>query len=41
MSAMHNIEREVTNTTDHESKPGAHKYVLPKKKGSPWESLSL
>ena len=32
MSATHNIEREVTNTTDHESKPGAHKFVLPKKK---------
>ena len=32
MSATHNIEHEVTNTTDHESKPGAHKFVLKKKR---------
>ena len=41
MSATHNIEHEVTNTTDHESKPGAHKFVLKKKEMTSWESLSL
>ena len=44
VSEAQSLERKVSNTKVHESKPGQEQIVQPKKfclKGPPWESLSF